>query len=55
MHKICHCQNCFEGCYFVSLGRNFCFVYPSVAGSGCSGSWSFVAARNVAVVGVAVA
>jgi hypothetical protein len=40
---------------FVSLGKNFCFVYPSVAGSGCSCSWSFVVARIIAVVGAAVA
>ena len=44
------------GCYcFVSLGKNFCFVYPSVAGSGCSCSWSSVVAPIIGVAGVAVA
>ena len=44
------------GCYCsVSLGKNVCFVYPSVAGSGCACSWSSVVARIIAVVGIAVA
>ena len=56
MHKICHCQSCLENCYcWVSFDKNFCLIYPFVAGFGCSCNWNFAVGRIAVVVGVAVA